>query len=244
MHKAVIEILDITDAKEYVFIRFARRLPLPKRIWPTLYHTMRSLDVMPCQILLAMESDQLGMHSVRILTSLQILVRMTFMTKHIQVTREVHLQDVQYFWWGQAAVIMHGWLCLASAEYLKHYRLPTSNVPPLHIQRALYQAMVCIQAKCNIPLLPPQPETMRWAKGNWTLVPTVMSLAPMCRSYHMRSHQMMHLREMWLQKRKHALHKIVQVQSLSCVWTMTVDDVVKRKCHSSSCFLYKTKMCV
>ena len=58
---------------------------------------MRSLDVMPCQILLAMESDQLGIHSVRILTSLQILVRVTFMTKHIKVTQEVHLQDVQSF---------------------------------------------------------------------------------------------------------------------------------------------------
>ena len=51
----------------------------------------------------------------------------------------------------RAAVIMHGWLCLASAEYLKHCYLPTSNVPQLHIQRAHYQSMVCIQAKCNIP---------------------------------------------------------------------------------------------
>ena len=84
----------------------------------------------------------------------------------------------------RAAVIMHGWLCLASAEYLKHCHLPTSNVSQLHIQRAHYQSMVCIQAKCNIPLLPPQPETMRWSKGNGTLVPTVMPLAPMCRSYH------------------------------------------------------------
>ena len=80
----------------------------------------------------------------------------------------------------RAAVIMHGRLCLASAEYLKHCHLPTSNVPQLHIQRAHYQSMV----KCNIPLLPPQPETMRLSKGNGTLVPTVMPLAPMCRSYH------------------------------------------------------------
>ena len=84
----------------------------------------------------------------------------------------------------RAAVIMHGWLCLASTEYLKHCHLPTSNVPQLHIQRAHCQSMVCIQAKCNIPLLPPQPETMRWSKGNGTLVPTVMPLAPMCRCYH------------------------------------------------------------
>ena len=57
---------------------------------------MRSLNVMPSPILLAMERDQLGVHSIRILT-LQILVRVTFMTKHIQVTREVHLQDIQSF---------------------------------------------------------------------------------------------------------------------------------------------------
>ena len=43
--------------------------------------------MIPCPILLAMERDQLGMPSVRILTSLQILVKVTFMTKHIQVTR-------------------------------------------------------------------------------------------------------------------------------------------------------------
>ena len=118
----------------------------------------------------------------------------------------------------RTAVIMHGWLCLASAEYLKHCHLPTSNVPQLHIQRAHQQSMVCIQATCNIPLLPPQPETMGWSKGNGTLVPTVMPLAPMCRSYHMRMHQMMHFREMWLQKRKHAPHKIMQLQSLSRVY--------------------------
>ena len=120
---------------------------------------------------------------------------------------------------------MHGWLCLASAEYLKHFHLPTSNSPQLHIQRAHYQSMVWIQATCNIPLIPPQPETMRWSKGNGTLVPTVMPLPPMCRSYHMQMHHMMHLREMWMQKRKHPLHIIVQVQILSRVWTMTVDDV-------------------
>ena len=114
-------------------------------------------------------------------------------------------------------MIRHGWLCLASAEYLKHRHLPTSNAPQLHIQRAHYQSIVWIQATCNIPLLPPQPETMGRSKGNGTLVPTVMPLAPICRSYHMRMHQMMHLREMWLQKRKHALHKIVQVLSLSRV---------------------------
>ena len=75
---------------------------------------------------------------------------------------------------------MHGWLCLASAEYLKHCHLPTSNAPQLHIQRAHYQSMVWIQATCNIPLLPPQPDTMIWSKGNGTLVPTVLPLAPMC----------------------------------------------------------------
>ena len=117
----------------------------------------------------------------------------------------------------RAAVIMHGWLCMASPEYLKHCHLPTSNAPPLHIQRAHYQSMVWIQATCNIPLLPPQPETTRWSKGNGTLVPTVMQLATMGRSYHMGMHHMMHLREMRLQKRKHALHKIVQVQILSHV---------------------------
>ncbi len=117
----------------------------------------------------------------------------------------------------RAAVVMHGWLCLASVEYLKHCHLPTSNAPQLHIQRAHYQSMVWIQATCNIPFLPPQPETMGWSKGNGTLVATVMPVAPMCRSYHMRMNHMMHLREMWLQNRKHALHKIVQVQRLSRV---------------------------
>ena len=41
----------------------------------------------------------------------------------------------------RAAVIMHGWLCLASANYLKHCHLPTSNAPQLHIQRADHQSM-------------------------------------------------------------------------------------------------------
>ncbi len=77
----------------------------------------------------------------------------------------------------RAAVIMHGWLYLASAEYLKHCHLPTSNAPQLHIQRAHCQSMVWILATCNIPLLPPQPETMGWSKSNGTLVPTVMPLA-------------------------------------------------------------------
>ena len=90
-------------------------------------------------------------------------------------------------------MIMHGWLCLASAEYLKHCHLPTGNAPQLHIQRAHYQSMVWIQATCNIPLIPPQPETIGWSKGNGTLVPTVMPLAPMRRRYHVRMHQMMHL---------------------------------------------------
>ena len=107
-------------------------------------------------------------------------------------------------------MIMHVCLCLASAEYLKQCHLPRGNAPPLHIQRAHYQSMVWIQATCNIPLLPPQPETMGWSKGNGTLVPTVIPLvAPMRRRYHVRKN--------WLQKRKHALHKIVQVQSLSRV---------------------------
>ena len=117
----------------------------------------------------------------------------------------------------RAAVIMHGWLCLASAKYQKHCHLPTSNAPQLHIQRGHHQSMVSIQATCNIPLLPPQPETMGWSKGNGTRVLIVMPLAQMCRSYQMRMHQMMHLREMWLQKRKHAPHIIVQLQSLSRV---------------------------
>ncbi len=91
-----------------------------------------------------------------------------------------------------------GWFCLASAEYLKHCHLPTSNALQLHIQRAHHQSMVSIQATCNIPLLPPQPETMGWSKGNGTLVPTVIPLAPMCRSYHMRMHQMMHLRDIYV----------------------------------------------
>ena len=38
-----------------------------------------------------------SVHSVRILTSLHILVRVTFVTKHIQVSHAVHLQDVQSF---------------------------------------------------------------------------------------------------------------------------------------------------
>ena len=57
------------------------------------------------------------------------------------------------------------------------------------MQRAHYGSMVCIQATCNIPLLP-QPEPMEWSKGNGKLVPTLMPLAPMCRSYHIRMHQM------------------------------------------------------
>ena len=138
-----------------------------------------------------------------------------------------------------ARVVMFGKCRIPEALHL-----PTSNAPQLHIHRAHYQSMVWIQATCNIPLIPPQPETMRWSKGNGTLVLILMPLAPMCRRYHMRMHHMMHLRKMWLQKRKHALHKIVQVRILSRVWTMTIDDVVKRKCHSGSCFLYKTKMFV
>ena len=82
-------------------------------------------------------------------------------------------------------MIMHGWLCLASAKYLKHCHLHASNAPQLHIQRAHHQSMVSIQATCNIPLLPPQPETMGWSKGNGTLVLTVIPLAQMCRSHHM-----------------------------------------------------------
>ena len=102
----------------------------------------------------------------------------------------------------RAAVIMHEWLCLASAKHQKHCHLPTSNAPQLHIQRAHHQSMVSIQATCNIPLLPTQPGTMRWSKSNGTLVLIVIPLAQMCRSYHMRMHQMMHLREIWLQKRQ------------------------------------------
>ena len=157
------------------------------------------------------------MHSVRILTSLQILVGVTFMTKHIQVTRArsssagcSNLSDEGSC--DNARVVV-----FVKCRVHKHFHLPTSSAPLLHIQRAHYQSMVWIQATCNIPLLPPQPETMGWSKGNGTLVPTVMPLAQMCRSYHMRMHQQMHLREMWLQNRKHALHKIVQVQSLSRV---------------------------
>ena len=40
----------------------------------------------------------------------------------------------------RAAMIMHGWLCLASAEYLKRCHLPTGNAPQLHIPRAHYQS--------------------------------------------------------------------------------------------------------
>ena len=112
---------------------------------------------------------------------------------------------------------MHRWLCLASPEYLKHCHLPTSNAPQLHIQRANYQSMVSIQATCNIPLLPPQPETMRWSKGNGTLVPIVMQLATMCRSYHYADAPNDASPGNVVAKHKHALHKIVQVQSMSRV---------------------------
>ena len=156
------------------------------------------------------------MHSARIVTSLQILVRGDFHDETYSSYPRSSSAGCSIFLM-RAAVIMHGWLCLASAEYLKHFHLPTSNSPQLHIQRAHYQSMVWIQATCNIPLIPPQPETMRWSKGNGTLVPTVMPLAPMCRSYHMQMHHMMNLREMWLQKRKHPLHIIVQVQIMSRV---------------------------
>ena len=64
----------------------------------------------------------------------------------------------------RAAVKMHGWLCLASVEYLKHCHLPTSNAPQLHIQRAHYHSIVWIQATCNIPRLPPQPEMVKWQR--------------------------------------------------------------------------------
>ena len=41
MHKTVVQIRDISEAKLYMFIQFARHdLPLPKRICPTLYHTI------------------------------------------------------------------------------------------------------------------------------------------------------------------------------------------------------------
>ena len=71
----------------------------------------------------------------------------------------------------RAAVIMLGWLYLASVEYLKHCHLPTSNAQQLHIQRAHYQSIVWIPATCNIPLLPPQPETMGWSKATGHLFP-------------------------------------------------------------------------
>ena len=113
-------------------------------------------------------------------------------------------------------MIIHGW-CLFGKCTLPEALPFTSNAPQLHMQRAHYRSMVCTHATSNIPFLP-QPETMEWSKGNWKPVPTLMPLSPM--------------------------HKIVQVQRPSCVLTMSVDDVVKRKCHNSSCFLYKTKMCV
>ena len=95
MHKAVVEIRDISEAKLY-FVHticgtFATSQEDLTNIVP--YHAITGCDAV---------SDIAGhgkgsAWNVRILTSLQILVRVTFMTKHIQVTREVHLQDVQYF---------------------------------------------------------------------------------------------------------------------------------------------------
>ena len=146
-----------------------------------LYHTMRSLNVMPCPILLAMERDQLGFCS-----NPDLLANLGKGDFHDETYSSYPISSSAgcSIFPMRAAVIMCGWLCLASAEYPKHCHLSTSNAPQLHIQRAHYQSMVRIQAACNIPLLPPQPDTMGWSKGKGTLVPTVMPLAPMCRSYH------------------------------------------------------------
>ena len=130
-----------------VFIQCARHLALPKRILPILYPTMRSLDVMPCPILLAMERDP---------DLLANLGKGKFHDETYSSCPRSSSAGCSIFLM-KAAVIMHGWLCLASAEYLKHCHLPTSNELQLHIQRAHYQSMVWIQATCNIPLLPPQP---------------------------------------------------------------------------------------
>ena len=102
----------------------------------------------------------------------------TFMTKHIQVSREVNLQDVQSSWWGQLVVsVWQAQLTWSIAIY------------KLHMHRFHYRSMTCIHATCNIPFLP-RPETMEWSKGNGKMVPILMPLHPMCRSYHMmRLHQ-------------------------------------------------------
>ena len=118
----------------------------------------------------------------------------------------------------------------------------SSNALQFHIQRAQCQSMVWIQATCNIPLLP-QPETMRWSKGNGKLVPTLMSLSPIhdtCAEAIICGCTKVNV----LAKRKPAPSKIVQVQRLSSICTMSIGDVVKRKWHSSYCSLYTTKRCV
>ena len=141
-----------------------------------LYHTMRSLNVMPCPILLAMERDQLGFCSNPDL--LANLGKGDFHDKTYSSYPRSSSAGCSIFLM-RAAVIMCWWLCLASAEYpkhchlptsnapqlhLKHCHLPTSNAPQLHIQQAHYQSMVRIQAACNIPLLPPQPDTYGMVK--------------------------------------------------------------------------------
>ena len=88
-----------------------------------------------------MEIDKIGRHSVRNLTSLQIVVRVTFKTEHIQVSREHHLQDVNLSngeSYDNARVVMSG-KCRVT-ESLP----PTSNAPQLHMPQPDYQSMVWI----------------------------------------------------------------------------------------------------
>ena len=146
----------------------------------------------------------------------------------------------------RAAVMMPVCLCLASAEYLKHCHLPTGNMRHSCTFNELITSQWCgYRQHVTFHFFHHNRRQWDGQRATGHLFPPWCHLvAPMRRSYHVRMHQMMHLGENWLQKRKHALNKIVQVQSLSRVWTMSVDDVVKRKCQSSYCFLYKTVMCV
>ena len=151
MHKAVVEIRHISEAKVYVFIQFARHLPLPKMIWPTLYHTMRSLDVMPCPIF-AGHGNESAWNAF--CSNPELLANLGKGDFHDETYSSYPRRSSAgcSIFLMRVAVIMHGWLCLASAEYLKRCHLPTGNAPQLHIQRAHYQSIVWIQATCNIPL--------------------------------------------------------------------------------------------
>ena len=139
-------------------------------------------------------------------TSVLLVAKEYFHFKLSNVTKRANLYGIVL---TRAAVIMHGRLCLASADCLKHCQLQVMRHSCTFKERITSQWREYRQ-HVTFHFLHNQ---RQWngQRATGKLVPTLMPLAPMCRRYHMPMHQMMHLREMWLQDRKPALHDIVQV---------------------------------